>query len=186
MRANNPIDYPRARTMVHPGPYNPVRLQSRLSDKSSHLRMVLQQGKNLLEALVEPLAARGIYSASTTILGGSFNHLEYCTASAGSPGEHVAFYSDPLIAGPSHFMFGNATVGRNEAGQPVVHCHAVFRDQHGHTKGGHILPHIGVIEVPPVVIVTPLRGFELRIAFDSETNISVLQPLDIAAPGDRS
>ena len=71
---------PRPRTLVHPGRFNPVRIQMRQAAQARHIRLALQPGLSLLAALVEPLAAAGVTSASTTILGGFFDRLDYCVA----------------------------------------------------------------------------------------------------------
>jgi predicted DNA-binding protein with PD1-like motif len=58
-----------------------------------------------------------------------------------------------------------------------VHCHAAIRTRSGEVKGGHILTEACIVGRDPVpVLVTSLDAFELRQAFDPETNISLLRP----------
>ena len=169
----------RARTMVHPGTFNPVRIQSRRSNKARHLRLLLQPGTSLFQGLVEPLTRAGVKSASTTILGGYFESLSYCVAPPDPTHEAVVAYSAPIAAGPTYMVFGNATVGKDAGGSPLVHCHAVLQGAQGPTKGGHILPQQAIVGRQPIaVLVTCLDGFELRVAFDPETNICLIQPLE--------
>ncbi len=56
-----------------------------------------------------------------------------------------------------------------------------MRTASGAVKGGHILPETCRLAGAPVpVLVTSLDAFELRQAFDPETNIPLLQPKEIA------
>ena len=172
---------PRARILVHPGPFNPVRIQSLRSASARHVRLLLQPGRTLYEALVEPLAAIGITSASTTILGGYFDQVEYCVAIPDPSRRALITYSAPVSVGRGYMVFGNATLGFSLQGTPLVHCHATLRTDTGAVKGGHILTETCVISGPPIpVLVTSLDGFELRQTFDPETNIPLLQPKEVA------
>lgn len=168
---------PRPRTLMHPGAFNPVRIQSRHAARGAHYRLVLQPGLSLYDALIAPLAAIGVRNASTTILGGFFDALEYCCARPDASGKAVAAYSDPIRAGRTYFVFGNATLGKNQLGKPVVHCHAAIRTEDGLVRGGHILTDSSIVGPEPIpVLVTALHGFELRVSHDPETNIPLLQP----------
>jgi predicted DNA-binding protein with PD1-like motif len=169
----------RARTMIHPGAFNPVRIQSRRAPSARHIRLLLQPGASLFDGLVKPLARMGVKSASTTILGGYFQTLQYCVAPPDPTKEAVIAYSAPIAAGRAYMVFGNATIGKNANGSPVVHCHAAILTEEGRTKGGHILAQSAIVGPDPIpVLVTSLDGFELRVAFDPETNISLIQPLE--------
>lgn len=174
--------YPRARTLVHPGPFNPVRIQSRRAVQARHFRLQLEPGRSLFHALVRPLAAMGVESASTTILGGMFDCLQYCTAPPDPTRHAIIAYTTPVQSGKTWMVFGNATIGKGINGDPLVHCHATLRTQSGALKGGHIIAHTSVIGPMPIaVLVTSLDDFELRVTFDPETNIPLIQPLDAIA-----
>ncbi|MBS0498722.1 MAG: DUF296 domain-containing protein [Proteobacteria bacterium] len=174
----NPSTYPRARTLVHPGPFNPVRIQSRHSASAQHFRLQIQPGASLFDALVQPLAERGIHSASTTILGGLFERLQFCMAPPDPLGQAIIRYTSPVDTGRTYMVFGNATIGKNQDGHPIVHCHAAIRTESGEVKGGHIITQAAIAAEPLSVLVTSLDGFELRVAYDPETNIPLIQPLD--------
>jgi predicted DNA-binding protein with PD1-like motif len=74
-------------------------------------------------------------------------------------------------------VFGNATIGKDAAGRPLVHCHAAIRTADGAVRGGHIITQAAIVGPAPIaVLVTSLEGFELRVAFDPETNIPLMQP----------
>lgn len=168
---------PRPRTLVHPGRFNPVRIQMGQAASARHIRLALQPGLSLFAALVEPLAAAGVTSASTTILGGFFDRLDYCVAPPDPAGRAVIAYTDPIPAGAAHMIFGNATLGLALDGRPLVHCHATLRSAAGAVKGGHILTETSIIGPTPIpVLVTAFEGFVLKQAYDAETNIPLLQP----------
>jgi predicted DNA-binding protein with PD1-like motif len=165
------------RTLVHPGPFNPVRIRSMHSRRGRHVRLTLDPGLSLFDALVKPLHEMGIKSASTTVLGGLFSALQYCVAPPDISGKAVVAYGRPIDAGSAYMIFGNATLGRSAQGAPLVHCHAAIRTQAGLIKGGHILTEQSIVGPAPIsVLVTSLDGFELRVTYDPETNIPLLQP----------
>lgn len=176
---------PRPRTLIHPGRFNPVRIRSMQSDCARHFRVSLQPGRSLFEALVEPLAEVGVENASTTILGGYFERLHYCVAPPDPSKQAVIAYTKPIDAGRALMIFGNATLGKSISGAPLVHCHAAIRTEAGEIKGGHILTKSCFVGRDPLpVLVTSLDAFELRQAFDPETNIPLLQPQGRMMPND--
>ncbi|WP_138472215.1 PPC domain-containing DNA-binding protein [Poseidonocella sp. HB161398] len=167
----------RARILRHPGRFNPVRIHSERDMQGRHLRLSLAPGLSLHEAMVAPLRAAGITSASTTILGGAFARLSYCVAPPDPSGKAVIAYSAPIDAGETYMIFGNATLGVAADGGPLVHCHAAIRCADGRFRGGHILPDRAIVGDRPIsVLVTGFEGFSLRQSFDPETNIPLLQP----------
>ncbi|MFC5523244.1 PPC domain-containing DNA-binding protein [Polaromonas jejuensis] len=175
---------PRSRTLVHPGPFNPVRIQSKHCARGRHFRLALQPGLSLFDALVKPLASVGVENASVTILGGCFDNLDYCVAGPDPSRNALVAYTQPIHAGRAFMIFGNATLGKSASGQPIVHCHAALRTQSGEVKGGHILTQSCVVAGTAIsALVTSLEGFELRVMFDPETNISLLQPQEVARHG---
>jgi hypothetical protein len=134
-------------------------------------------GLSLYDALVRPLENIGVRNASTTILGGFFDKLTYCVAPPDPSGQALVAYSKPIAAGRSFMIFGNATLGKSMRGEPLVHCHAALRTEDGLVKGGHILTDVSIVGRSPIpVLVTSLEGFELRQAYDPETNMPLLQP----------
>ncbi|QCI67272.1 PPC domain-containing DNA-binding protein [Phreatobacter stygius] len=179
-----PTPFPRPRTLIHPGRFNPVRIQSLASAGARHVRLALQPGLSLYDALVGPLATIGITSASTTLLGGFFDDLSYCVAPPDPTGKAVIAYTRPIQAGRAFMVFGNATIGKSLQGAPLVHCHAAIRTEAGVMMGGHILTESCIVGPEPIpVLVTSLDDFELRQAYDPETNIPLLQPHEMRAHG---
>jgi predicted DNA-binding protein with PD1-like motif len=173
----HPLQPPRARTMVHPGPVGPVRIKAEKTSKGRSFRFSLMPGTTLFDGLVEPLSKLNAVSASTTILGGWFIGLQYCVAPPDPSGKAVATYSEPRHTDKIFMVFGNATIGFGEDGKRLVHCHAALSDDNGDVRGGHVLPQTAVVADQPIsVLLTALDGIELNLVHDSETNMSILMP----------
>ena len=168
---------PRPRTLIHPGKSSATRILHRDCKQGRHIRLALQPGLSLHQALVEPLLELGIGSASTTILGGAMRSLSYCVAPPDASGQAVICYTAPIAVGAAQFIFGNATVGKDLQGKPIVLCHGAFRMPSGQVKGGHVITDYTVIGEQPIsVLITAFTDFDLQVRFDPETNIPLIQP----------
>ena len=168
---------PRPRTIVHPGPFGAVRIETLCAEKGRHFRLELAPGRSLFDSIVESLAGAGVHNASMTLLDGDLQALSFCLALPDLTGRVVATYGKPEVAEGVRFIFGNATLGRSPAGAPVIHCHAVFRLADGTLRGGHLLTEKTIVGACPVkVLATALDGFDLRISFDEETRMPLLRP----------
>lgn len=168
---------PRPRTLIHPGRASGNRFQTEASMQGQHYLLRLEPGRSLYDAMIEPLARHRVQFASTTILGGWFETLDYCVAPPDPSGQAVIAYTRPIAAGAAHMVFGNATIGVDTARRPLVHCHAAICTADGVLRGGHILTERSIIGPQPIsVLVTAFAGFELRQAYDEETNIPLLRP----------
>ena len=173
---------PRPRTLVHPGPVGPIRIEHRHANLGRHFRLALEPGRTMQDAIIEPLLALGVQAASMTLLGGRVSKLLYCVAPPDPTGERVANYTRPIDAGAATFIFGNATLGRNGRGEPVVHCHATFVCEDGSVRGGHVVVDRSVVEAGATipVLATSLDGIELRITQDDETHMPLMRPFAAA------
>ena len=172
---------PRPRTLVHPGPVRPIRIEHRHANLARHFRLGLEPGRTLHDALIGPLLERGVESASMTILGGRLEKLLFCVAPPDPTGERVANYTRPIDVGAATLIFGNATLGKSGRGEPVIHCHATFVCDDGSVRGGHIVVDRSVIAGAPIpVLATSLDGIELRITQDDETHMPLMRPFAAA------
>jgi predicted DNA-binding protein with PD1-like motif len=172
---------PRPRTLVHPGPVGAIRIEHRHANRARHFRLGLEPGRTMQDAIIEPLMLLGVQAASMTILGGRLEKLLYCVAPPDPTGERVANYTRPIEAGAATLIFGNATLGKNTRGEPVVHCHATFVCKDGRVRGGHIVvDRSSVADAPIAVLATTLDGIELRITQDEETHMPLMRPFAAA------
>ncbi len=176
------LPLPRPRTLVHPGPVGPIRIEHRHANLGRHFRLGLEPGRTLQDAIIEPLMLLGVQAASMTLLGGRLSRLLYCVAPPDPSGERVANYTRPIAAGAAMLIFGNATLGKSARGEPVVHCHATFVCEDGRVRGGHIVvDRSSVGQAPIPVLATSLDGIELRITQDEETHMPLMRPFASAA-----
>jgi len=174
---------PRPRTLVHPGPVGPIRIEHRHANLGRHFRLGLEPGRSLQDAITLPLLERGVRAASMTLLGGRLARLLYCVAPPDPSGERVANYTWPIDAGAATLIFGNATLGQDARGQPVVHCHATFVDDDGRVRGGHlVVDRSTVADAPIAVLATSLDGIALRITQDAETQMPLMRPFAAEEP----
>ena len=177
----NALPLPRARTLVHPGPVGPIRIEHRHANQARHFRLGLEPGRSMEDAIIEPLLLLGVQSASMTLLGGRLDKLLYCVAPPDPTGERVANYTRPIDAGAATLIFGNATLGKNARGEAIVHCHATFVCADGSVRGGHIVVDRSTVAESTIpVLVTTLDGIELRITQDPETHMPLMRPFAAA------
>ena len=172
---------PRPRTLVHPGPVGAIRIEHRHANQGRHFRLGLEPGRTLQDAIIEPLMLLGVQAASMTILGGRLGRLLYCVAPPDPTGERVANYTRPIEAGAVTLIFGNATLGKNTRGEPIVHCHAAFVCEDGSVRGGHVVVDRSTVgDATIAVLATSLDGIELRITQDEETHMPLMRPFAAA------
>ncbi|WP_282610571.1 PPC domain-containing DNA-binding protein [Pelagibius sp. Alg239-R121] len=166
------------RRVTQPGaPLSPRRLCV-WAETGQELRLILPEGADLLKDLAAALSARGIKSAAIQMLSGSFGRVSYFTGMIDATGARVATYGAPReLSGPVMLLGANAVFGRSEAGEPLVHCHAVMVDTEGRVHGGH-LPLEGCIlgTEGAVIMIAPLEGAGFEVSYDSETNYSLFHP----------
>lgn len=175
--AERPSIETRRRTLIHPGRYNPVRIHLKHTSLSKHLRLTLQPHANFHDAIVNPLREMGIENAMITMFGGFFDRAYYCIAPPDPLKRAVIAYSDPVEADKSYMVAGNATLGKNIHGEPLIHCHAALLTSDNRMRGGHIIVDRCVIGPKPVFAhVVSLQGINVVQKWDAETNILLLQP----------
>jgi predicted DNA-binding protein with PD1-like motif len=168
---------PRLRTLVHPGPFGAVRIETLCACQGRHFRLALPQGCSLFGGIVEALASVDVQNASMTLLDGDLESLSFCLARADITKRVVAAYGKPDAVQSARLIFGNATLGKSPAGAPVVHCHAAFVTADGKVRGGHLLTEKAIVGANPVkVVATSLDGFDLRIGYDEETRMPLMRP----------
>ena len=169
----------RPRTMVHPGPVAPVRLEPVAARGQRQWRLSLAPGQLLLQALTDALAAQGVRTAALALLGGELETVAYCLPIPDPEGQVIATYGAPLVLHQVALLRASATLGQAADGAPVIHCHASFADADGTVRGGHVLPDRTVVGRRPVtVLATALDGIDLRLGFDPETRLHMLRPTE--------
>ncbi len=171
------------RTVKQPGPPAKPRLLSVAAGNGGELRLVLQEGEDLLNGLAAALGRAGVVSAAVALAGGRFSRMQYLTGQPCDDGSRVATYGAPtVLEGPVVLLSGNAFLGLDEKGKPIVHCHAVLVDNRGKVHGGHLPPGACVIGRGGVIAhVAAFAGAALHVRHDAETNYPVFHPTVLAA-----
>ena len=171
----------RPRALVHPGPCGDVRLAHVAAFGGRQLRLSLPRGTCLHEGLTQALSSAGVTAAAMALMGGDLDEVAYCLPIPDPEGQLMATYGEPNVLHGAALLRGSATLGQDDQGLPVIHCHASFGDAAGLVRGGHVLTQRTVVGQRPVtVLVSVLDGVALRLGFDAETRLNMLKPAAFA------
>lgn len=171
------------RTVKQPGPPAKPRLLSVAAGNGGEFRLVLREGEDLLNGLAASLGRAGIASAAVALAGGRFSRMQYLTGQPCDDGTRVATYGAPtVLEGPVLLLSGNAFLGLDLEGKPIVHCHAVLVDNKGKVHGGHLPPGVCTVGRGGLIAhVAAFAGVALEVRYDAETNYPVFHPAERAA-----
>ena len=135
-----------------------------------------------MTGLTEALVRRGITDAGLQLLAGAFSEMQYLTGQPDDSGQRLATYGAPTtLPGPVRLVGGNGILGRDAAGKPLLHCHAVVVDREGRVHGGHLPPNVCKLGPAGVTaLVTVIDGAGFQVSHDAETNYDIL-PADRGA-----
>ncbi len=169
------------RLLDHPGPVAAPRHLIAWGEAGPSYRLRVAEGDDLIGALIRELTRLDVRSAGAVLLGGSVARLSFMTGrpiEAGETERRVATHNGPHeIACPARVIGGNAILGADAEGRPLVHCHALFADRDGRVCGGHLLPD-GCLAGPEGIAlhVAALEGTGFQVAHDAETNFDIFHP----------
>ena len=173
----------RPRALVHPGTRGDVRLAHVAAFGERQLRLSLPRGTCLHDGLTQALISAGVTAAGMALIGGDLDEVAYCLPIPDPEGQLMATYGEPKVLHGVGLLRGSATLGQDDQGLPVIHCHASFGDAAGIVCGGHVLTQRTVVGQRPVtVLVSVLDGVALQLGFDAETRLNMLKPHAMAAP----
>jgi predicted DNA-binding protein with PD1-like motif len=166
------------RHVAQPGPVSAQRIDS-LGGHSQLVEFELEPGLNLRDAIAGPLAAAGLASASLTFHDLHLAPFHYVRPALSTTPAHAAYYSDTFeLPEGARLQIGNATYGRRD-GQPFMHCHAVWTDPDGKTRGGHVLPDRSIVAAPTRVRAWGLSSVAMQSDPDAETGFTLFRPVAI-------
>src|SRR4051812_28908696 len=150
----------------------------------SHMRTwttsrALEPGRNLIEAIAEPLLAAGLETAGVTLEGGSLRPFTYVIPAPSTDARYAAYYSAPFTpSGETRIEIANLMVGRRDA-LPFLHCHGIWIEADGARRGGHPIPDQTFIASAPKARAWGVSDVALRSDFDPETNFTLFHPVVI-------
>ena len=166
------------RQMTQPGPVQSPRILTELCGASRDVLIALPEGIDLLNGLRDAVLSLGGKGAGITLLGGTIDRLQYFTGMPDPTGRRLATYGEPTpLAGPIELLSGNAIIGLDAAGMPLVHGHAVMAEASGKVHGGHLPPGecpVGSGGVRAIAVLHDDVLFAVRE--DAETNFSIFHP----------
>ncbi len=171
------------RTIRQPGRPARPRILSVPAAAGGELRVVLPEGTDLLGGLIAALRRAGVASAAVSLVGGRFRRMQYLTGQPCNDGTRVATYGAPTtLEGPVGLISGNAFLGLDQNGLPIMHCHAVMVDRRGRVHGGHLPPGACIVGGGGIVVhVAAIADAALAVRHDEETNFPVFHPATVDA-----
>ena len=166
------------KTLRHPGPVLEPRRLALWAQGGCDLRIALPAGADLMEGLVAALCGHGVESAGLVILGGSLARISFMTGRPDDSGKRAATHNGPWdLEGPLTLVGGGAIFGPDQAGRPLLHCHALISGPDGRVRGGHLRQ--GFCPLGPeglLVLAQSLQGAAFQVAQDPETNFPIFHP----------
>ncbi len=171
----------------HPGPVDPDRIDS-FAGQLRSLNFTLASGMSLLDAVATPLEREGLTGAGVTFKQARFKPFRYVLPALSRDAEHVAYYSATHAPEDEiEIIWANLTFGRRDDG-PFLHCHAMWRDQAGRLRGGHVLPSEAIVAAPAQASAFGTGQIAMVSKFDPETNFTLFRPVaaDAASAMERS
>lgn len=163
------------RFMRHPGPAAPVRLETAVEPSARALRLAIPAGVSLIQGVTEALGECGVTSATMTLMGGRVERLVYVLAREDETHERVVALSEPITVAGATLLTGSGTVGLDQEGQPLVHCHAVFGGE-GAAFGGHLIVGQTIMGTGSVAYLRGLTEISIEALFDEEINVAIFRP----------
>jgi hypothetical protein len=171
------------RRIDHGGPADPDRVEG-IAGTGEELSFLLEDGETFLEAVTTPLLERGFQSAALRIVGTIWEPLVYALPALAEETGRVFRYSDPITAkGGARIEMARAIFGwRDEA--PFTHCHGIWIEGDGRTRGGHVLPEKTIVVKGGEARGIGLKDVTIRADLDLETGFTLFHP--VAVPGVRT
>lgn len=170
------------KTLHHPGPVLEPRRLALWATGGCDLRIALAEGADLMEDLVAALYGHGVESAGLVILGGALARVSFMTGRPDESGFRAATHNGPWeLEGPLTLIGGGAIFGPDQAGRPLLHCHALFSVPDGRVRGGHLRQ--GFCPLGPeglLVLAQALEGAAFKVVHDPETNFPIFHPATAA------
>ncbi|WP_342636817.1 PCC domain-containing protein [Enterovirga rhinocerotis] len=164
------------RLLRHPGPYDPVRLESAVEASGRAVRIAFPAGQTLLAGVSEALAGLGIASGTMTLFGGTVRQLVYVLARPDPTGERAVALTDPIETSDVAVIAGGASVGLGPDGTAFIHCHGLFADAAGEGFGGHLFNDRTVMGEGAVAYVRGFSEISVEVIPDAEIGVAIFRP----------
>jgi predicted DNA-binding protein with PD1-like motif len=163
------------RHIQHPGNAAPKRLHS-VPCRVEEFVTRLAPGQTLLNAVATAMRDIGSSSAVMRLSGGALDCFAFCMPALSKTSEHAVYFSETYrVEGVVLLEAATVTYGVR-AGQPWLHCHAVWTEPSGRRHSGHLLPD--QVHVAREILATgrAIQDAEFVVTPDAETNFSLFVP----------
>jgi len=180
--SNKPADghpgFVEVRKFLHAGQQSYPRTLDLEANPAEELRITLAPGTMVGEALRRVLARYGQRGGGGRMCGGTARRLQYHRIENTRDQNRPYDYGPPFVLdGTVTFVTGAITVGQNQEGKVLLHCHSGFIDGDGAIHGGHLL--LDTVEVGDDPLIIRLCLFSqgaFVVNSDEETHFSLLHP----------
>ena len=163
------------RHIQHPGNAAPERLHS-APCRVEEFETRLAPGQTLLNAVATAMRDVGGSSAVMRLSGGALDCFTYCMPALSKTSEHAVYFSETYrVEGVVLLEAATVTYGLR-AGQPWLHCHAVWTEPSGRRHSGHLLPDQVHVASEILAIGRAIQGAGFVVTPDAETNFSLFMP----------
>jgi predicted DNA-binding protein with PD1-like motif len=172
-------------TVTHPGPVSDHRRDVLEGTAQAELRIVIEPGRNLFDALHEVFSKRAVTHARIRIVGGAFSSLYYHTAIPDPAGRLVVTYGQAEeLDGGGQIVTAHGIYGLGTDGRPILHLHGALLDRNGSVFGGHLPSPRMVTRSRVTVWAVALAHAGFRVLYDTETDMSIFQPVATGQQGE--
>jgi hypothetical protein len=166
------------RKFLHAGQQSYPRTLDLEANPAEELRITLQPGTKVGAALREVLQRYGQRGGVGRMCGGTARKLHYHRIENTRDANRPYDYGPPhVLEGVITFVTGAITVGQNQEGKVLLHCHAGFLDGDGSIHGGHLLlDSVEVGDDPLIIRLCLFSQGAFVVNSDEETLFSLLHP----------
>ena len=166
------------RRIEHGGPADPDRVEG-IAGTGEEFSFLLEEGRTFLHAVTTPLVERGFQAAALRIVDAGWEPLVYALPALAEDRGRVFRYSDPITArGGARIEMARAIFGwRDDA--PFTHCHGIWIEGDGRTRGGHVLPEKTIIVKGGEAHGIGLKDVRIRADLDRETGFTLFHPVTV-------
>lgn len=161
----------------HPGPESSERkyfIRGKVFSENS----IFHCGSSLMEMIRSALSNYKDGAAFVSIDGLKIKNGKFVLPAGAKDEKNVAWYSDSFEIGAAEFVHGTVVIGKKDEGW-FAHCHAVWRDQAGIERMGHILCDTILISEDFQATLHIFSGGKLEVALDPETNFSLMRTVSL-------
>jgi predicted DNA-binding protein with PD1-like motif len=166
------------RKYLHAGQQSYPRIFNLQAAPAEELRVVLPTGTNAGQALRDILTKYNRPGGIGLISSGTAKTLKYLRIiTKDHPQRPYDYGPEHTLLEAATFITGSITIGKNQQGNFLLHCHSGFIDQHGIAHGGHLLLDSVVVGDDPLILHFSLFSECAYIVnSDEETQFSLLHP----------